>query len=258
VKTGGAARLSLQPTALGLDEAPRERQTDPVPVHPVPTTSEQRGLGQVDAGTVVSDVDGDGVGGLTSRDGHGAAAVQHGVVEQHTQHLADRADGRERLRGTGLQFQPQVSAVGAQPAAPVVVELGEQHVEHHRLRRGGVARQGEQFVDGLLEAVGVDEARPHRPPQIPVGPFQHGLEPQAQAGQGGPQLVRGVGGERPFAGQQVVEPTGCSVEGATDGVDLGHVTRPGPDAEVPLTEPPGGHRQLFQRGGQPPGLPARH
>ena len=90
-----------------------------------------------------------------------------------------------------------------------------------------------------------------------VGTFERGFEPQPQAGERRAQLVRGVGGERPFPGQQVVEPGGGRVQRRAHRVDLRDPLRAGPHAEVAVTEPARRRREVFERHGEPPGLPTR-
>jgi hypothetical protein len=68
--------------------------------------------------------------------------------------------------------------------------------------------------------------------------------------------VRGVGGERPLPGEQIVETGRRAVEGGGHRIDFRYPAPPDTDAEVALTETTRPDCQVLQRVRQPPGLQA--
>jgi hypothetical protein len=68
--------------------------------------------------------------------------------------------------------------------------------------------------------------------------------------------VGDIGGERPLAGEQVVQPGGGGIEGGADRVDLRDPAPAGTDAEVTLPQSAGALLQVLEWARQPAGLPA--
>ena len=210
-------------------------------------------------GSLVGDVDRHGLRRVANRDRHRSITVGRGVVDEHSEHLADRG-GRSARPGRRLRGDPkiEVTAVQGQTACPLRRQLGEQRNQVERLDPlVALAGQREQLLDRRLQAVRVDQARADRGAQVPVRPLESGFEAEPQARERCPQLVRCVGGERPFAREQVVEPAGGVVQGAPHRVDLRYTAPSDAHAEVAVAQPARADREILERARQASGLPAR-
>ena len=114
--------------------------------------------------------------------------------------------------------------------------------------RGSVARDGEQRVDGGLQAVDLGD----RGGQL--GGFGvlelEAFEFDAQRGERRAELVRGVGAEGALAREQVVEALRGGVERDGDGVELGDRGAVRADGELPVAEAAGVDGEPLERPGE--------
>ena len=109
--------------------------------------------------------------------------------------------------------------------------------------------EGEQLLDGRLQAVHVHEALPIAARRSPSG-RSRAASSRSRTPASGAQLVRGVGREGAL-GEQVVE-TAAAVQGGRHRIDLR--CRP-TDTDAEVTETTRFHGQILQQGHEPPGLP---
>jgi hypothetical protein len=145
-----------------------------------------------------------------------------GVVAQHAQHLADGRGRGASSGGVGVDLHLEVAPVQCQARAPLRGQLAEQRAEVDGDGRRSLAgaSQRQHLVDDRPQVVGVDQAGGDRGAGVDVGPIERGLQAQPHPGQGGAELVGGVGGEGPLAGEQVIQPGRGRVEGCADPVRL--------------------------------------
>jgi hypothetical protein len=155
------------------------------------------------------------------------------VVDQDVGDVLD--DGRRRLRVDRRRDDAEIerASVGGQPAVPggpqpvddrdeVDLAAFPRHVTRHR----------EQRVDRALEPVDLLER------SLDVDPLEvQGLELEAQRGERGPELMRGVGREGALALEQLLEAFGGAVEGGGDRVELRDARARRARAEVAVAQP---------------------
>ncbi len=221
-------------------------------------SGEQDALRFVHAASLVGDVDRRGVGGLAYPYDHRAAAVPRSVVDEHGEHLA-HSGGRGACHGRPpVDRQAEVAALEGQASAPLRRHFVEQRHEVERFcpLRPLTAGEGEQFLDGRLQAVHVHEALADRGAEVPVRLFERRFQAKPYARERCAQLVRGVRGEGALPREQIIEAAGRAVEGGGDRIDLRYPAPPDTDAEIPFTETTRSDGQVLQRARQPPGLPA--
>jgi hypothetical protein len=217
---------------------------------------EQEARRIADARALVRDVDRHRAGRLADPDRHGPAVVRRRVVHEHTQHLPHGGSRRAGIRCLRLHPQVEAAAAAHQALPPLRRQRVQQRSEIDRAGRRGplVTSEGQQFVDGGREAIRFDETRDDGRAGILVRPLERGFQPQPEAREGRPQLMRGVGGERPLPLEQIVQPAGGRVQCRTHRIDLFDPAFPAADTEVTLTQPTRTDGQVLQRL-QPSGLP---
>ena len=112
--------------------------------------------------------------------------------------------------------------------------------------------EGEQLLDGRLQAVHVHEALPIAARRSPSG-RSRAASSRSRTPASGVRWVRGVGREGALPGEQVVETAGRAVQGGRHRIDLRYATPTDTDAKSPS---PRSTRPDARPPGLPPGLPA--
>ena len=234
---GAPARsLSLAPSASARDRA----RDSPIPV-PMASGSRRPNM--------VAGCKGPGPASVTviaRPPGAGAAAtvtappsVPQRVINEDVQDVAHGG-----LRGRHDRQLPlahlQGPARGLEPGDPVGPEL----IKHRRdvecgALAGAVASEAEQVRDGALQSRQRLQALDQDGAPVRAGGEQFGLECHDDGGEGGAQLVRGVGGEGPFPFDETADPLGTERQGPAEVVELGEPGGGDVHREVALPEPLG-------------------
>jgi hypothetical protein len=142
------------------------------------------------------------------------------------QHVQDMEHGSLRGPDRGqpaLELEAKGPLACPQPDAPALLDRLD-HARQVELVPGhpGVPGQGEQLLDSPLEPVQLGQGVGDGLRLVGSGQQPGRLQAQPQSGQGGPQLVGGVGAERPLTGEDLAEACPGRVQRTGHGVELGH------------------------------------
>jgi hypothetical protein len=185
----GSATVSRAP----IDSARSRARARPIPFAAPECPGEH---GRVEPAALVADVDRHPATGRAGRDGDRAGAVLEGVAHQHVEHLVEHGRGRCRGRQARLDQQVEGAPAALGQLAPAAGAGGDHdRTDVDRLDRGErVPRPGQHLGDGGLDPLGPLQRLPDGGVPVRVRAEQHPLQAEAQRGERGPDLVRGVGG----------------------------------------------------------------
>ena len=139
------------------------------------------------------------------------------------------------------------------PIVPTITDhCGE--VDGRDVGPGGIsANQNEKGLDEVGQPIGFGERGVH-PVAVVIGRLQ-GLEAQAQRGERGAELMRGIGHEPALTAGEHREPLGCGIELFAEGDQLrGTINGTNPCIEVPFGQ---AFRRVFELAHRPSHAPSQ-